>query len=163
MNGISEKLWGIIETIVRGIFGVIFKLIKMEPTEEQWDAIDRGIAFYHKIAPVIKNGISFRFGPKIKSARHPKGWQAVLRVGKDGEAYAVFHTFDGELPEAIEIPLPKGCPESMAEVYAAEVYTAADLRIEGRMLRWRPKENWEAVAVRLGGGGEPGSLPGGCV
>ncbi len=134
-----------------------------ELTEEQWDAIDRGIAFYHKIAPVIKNGISFRFGPKIKSARHPKGWQAVLRVGKDGEAYAVFHTFDGELPEAIEIPLPKGCPESMAEVYAAEVYTAADLRIEGRMLRWRPKENWEAVAVRLGGGGEPGSLPGGCV
>ena len=42
-----------------------------ELTEEQWDAIDRGIAFYHKIAPVIKNGISFRFGPKIKSARPP--------------------------------------------------------------------------------------------
>ncbi len=35
MNGISEKLWGIIETIVRGIFGVIFKLIKMDPTDRK--------------------------------------------------------------------------------------------------------------------------------
>lgn len=36
------------------------------------------------------NGISFRFGPKINSARHPKGWQAVNQVGKDGEAAAVY-------------------------------------------------------------------------
>lgn len=58
--------------------------------KEQWDAIDRGIAFFYKIAPVIKSGISFRFGSKIKSARHPKGWQAVIRVGKDGEAAAEY-------------------------------------------------------------------------
>lgn len=45
MNGISEKLWGIIETIVRGIFGVIFKLIKMDPTEEQWDALFQFVKF----------------------------------------------------------------------------------------------------------------------
>ncbi len=57
---------------------------------ERWDAIDRGIAFCHKKAPVIKSGISFRLGPKIKSARHPKGWQAVNRVGKDGEAATVY-------------------------------------------------------------------------
>lgn len=57
---------------------------------EQWDAIDRRIAFCHKIATVIKNDISFCFGSKIKSARHPKGWQAVNQVGKDGEAAAVY-------------------------------------------------------------------------
>ena len=122
-----------------------------ELSAEQWRAIDDGIAFYHRIAPVIKSGISFRFGPKIKSVRHPKGWQAVVRVGKDGEAYAVLHTFGGELPEVMEIPLPEGCPENMAEVYAAGVDTVADLWIEDRVLRYRPKEGWEAVAVRLGG------------
>ena len=121
-----------------------------ELTEKQWDAIDRGIAFYHKIAPVIKNGISHRFGPKIKSARHPKGWQGLIRIGKDKVAYAVLHTFGGELPEVIGIPLPEGCPESMAEVYAEGLCTAENLWIEERMLRWRPKENWEAVAVYLG-------------
>ena len=39
----------------------------------------------------------------------------------------------------------------MAEVYAAGVDTVADLWIEDRVLRYRPKEGWEAVAVRLGG------------
>lgn len=117
-----------------------------ELSTEQWGAIDAGIAFYHKIAPVIKSGISFRYGPKIKSARHPKGWQAVIRLGEGGDAYAVLHTFGGEWPEIIEIPLPEGCPESVAERYAA---SETDLQIEGRVLRLRPKEDWEAVAVRL--------------
>ena len=62
----------------------------------------------------------------------------------------MLHTFGGELPEVIGIPLPEGCPESVAEVYAAGLCTAEDLWIEERMLRWRPKENWEAVAVYLG-------------
>ena len=114
---------------------------------EQWGAIDRGIAFYQKIAPVIKEGTSFRFGPKIRSARHPRGWQAVVRIGRGGEAFAVIHTFGGEWPEVIEVPLPEGCPEQVAEVYAAG---EADLRIEGRVLRLRPKADWEAVAVRFG-------------
>lgn len=114
---------------------------------EQWGAIDRGIAFYQKIAPVIKEGTSFRFGPKIRSARHPRGWQAVVRIGRGGEAFAVIHTFGGEWPEVIEVPLPEGCPEQVAEVYAAG---EADLRIEGCVLRLRPKADWEAVAVRFG-------------
>ena len=128
-----------------------------ELTAGQWDAIDRGIAFYHKIAPVIKNGVSHRFGPKIRSVRHPKGWQAVVRVGKGGEAYAVLHTFGGERPEKIEVPLPEGCPESIAEVYAAGICTAGepDVQIENHVLQYHPKEDWEAVAVRLGGSQEP--------
>lgn len=130
-----------------------------ELSAEQWDAIDRGIAFYHKIVPVIKNGTSFRFGPKIKSARHPRGWQAVVRLGKGGEAYAVLHTFGGEWPEVIEVVLPEGCPESIEEVYAAG---EANLRIEDRVLRYRPKEDWEALVVRLSGSQEQGNLGEGC-
>ena len=113
---------------------------------EQWKAIDSGIAFYHKIAPVIKEGISFRYGPKIKSLRHPKGWQGMVRFRKGLDGYVVIHTFGGEVPEVIEIPLPEGCPEKIGEIYAAD---EADLRIEGRVLRYHPGENWEAAAVYL--------------
>lgn len=113
---------------------------------EQWKAIDSGIAFYHKIAPVIKEGISFRYGPKIKSLRHPKGWQGMVRFRERLDGYVTIHTFGGEVPEVIEIPLPEGCPGKMAEVYAAG---EADLRIEDRVLRYHPGENWEAAAVYL--------------
>ena len=113
---------------------------------EQWKAIDSGIAFYHKIAPVIKEGISFRYGPKIKSLRHPKGWQGMVRFRERLDGYVTIHTFGGEVPEVIEIPLPEGCPGKMAEVYAAG---KAELRIEDRVLRYHPGENWEAAAVYL--------------
>lgn len=63
-----------------------------ELTAEQWDAIDRGIAFYKKAVPVIKYGKSHRFGPKIKSERHPEGYQAILRVNEYC-ALCVVHTF----------------------------------------------------------------------
>ena len=114
--------------------------------EGQWEAIDSGIAFYHKIAPVIKEGISFRFGPKIKSVRHPKGWQGIVRVRSDADAYAVLHTFDGEVPEVIEIPLPEGCPENVTDIYGED---GKSVVIEKHVLRYYPKENWEAVAVYL--------------
>ena len=115
-------------------------------SEEQWKAIDGGIAFYHKIAPVIKNGVSFRFGPGIKSVRHPRGWQGVVRMREGTDAYVTIHTFDGELPEVIEIPLPEGCPEKIGAVYAEGEIEAA---VENRMLRYRPKDNWSAAAIYL--------------
>lgn len=49
---------------------------------EKWNLIEQGISFYGKIKDIIKEGQSYRYGPKIKSARHPEGWQALLRVGK---------------------------------------------------------------------------------
>ena len=52
-----------------------------ELSDDQWDVIDRGIAFYKEIAPIIKKGYTYRVGPKITSERHPHGWQGVVRVG----------------------------------------------------------------------------------
>ena len=74
---------------------------------EKWNLIEQGISFYGKIKDIIKEGQSYRYGPKIKSARHPEGWQALLRVGKNKQAYVVIHVFDGKLPEVIEIELQK--------------------------------------------------------
>ncbi len=112
----------------------------------QWELIDRGIAFYHKIVPVMKEGVSFRFGPKVRSTRHPKGWQALVRMRKGKDAYITIHTFGGELPETIEFPLPEGCPETIEEIYSEK---EEQLSIENHMLRYRPRENWKAAAVYL--------------
>ena len=38
---------------------------------EKWNLIEQGISFYGKIKDIIKEGQSYRYGPKIKSARHP--------------------------------------------------------------------------------------------
>lgn len=95
------------------ISGDVWKL-----NEEQWKVLDEGIAFYKKIAPIIKEGQSYRFGPEVKTMRHPKGWQAVARVGDNGEAFILIHTFQGEVPERIEIDLPDGCPEKISDIYS---------------------------------------------
>ena len=116
-------------------------------SEEQWGLIDRGMDFYRAIVPVIQDGQSWRFGAKIRSERHPEGWQALIRVGRSGGAYGVLHLFGGELPEQIEIPLPEGCPAKIEDVYSEQEEA---IKIKDGCLRYRPVENWKSVAVRFG-------------
>lgn len=75
---------------------------------EQWNVIDRGIVFYRLIAPIIKHGYTYRYGTEIKSYRHPKGWQGILRVGENGYAYALFHIFNEPEKQKFLIPLSNG-------------------------------------------------------
>ncbi len=114
-------------------------------TARQWEIIEQGMSFYKRIVPVIKHGQSYRFGTEITSIRHPKGWQAVVRIGDDKEmACVVLHTFDGSLPEQIEIPLPPGCPRNVSQVYSD---TREEVSVENNLFRYCPKENRKAVAV----------------
>lgn len=115
-------------------------------TKEQWNVIDNGMAFYKKIAPIIKRGYTYRFGPKITSERHPKGWQGVVRVGENGEAYALIHTFYGELPEYIEIQLPEECPTQISDTYSD---IQPDVTVEQGVLRLKTTDAMRAVAVLL--------------
>jgi len=117
-----------------------------ELTEEQWNVIDNGIAFYKKIAPIIKEGYTYRVGPKVTSERHPQGWQGVVRVGENGEAYVLIHCFYGELPEYIEITLPEGCPTNIASTYSD---TDIEVKIEGNVLKYRTSDVMKAAAVYL--------------
>lgn len=117
-----------------------------ELTDEQWELIEEGIAFYRQITPVICSGRTFRYGPKIQSIRHPQGWQAAVRVGQDGTAYAVLHMFDGPLPEEIRIPLPEHCPETAVRIYSEK---KEEIRINGHCLIFRPSANRKAAAVLL--------------
>ena len=113
---------------------------------EQWAMIESGMQFYEKIKAIIKEGQSCRFGPKIQSAREPKGWQALLRIGKNGQAFLVIHVFDGALPEQIELELPEGAPDQISAVYA---YKQQDIEIRNRRICFRPEENRLSVALLL--------------
>ncbi len=119
-------------------------------TEAQWDVIDRGIAFYKKAAPIIMNGYSTLYGPKVISWRHPKGWQCLIRTEggvehekKDG-LLAVFHSFNGEHDGALEAPLPTDGTYRIEEVYSD---AEADVRADDGKLVCRIPEDMRAVAV----------------
>lgn len=118
-----------------------------ELSDEQWDMVDRGMAFYQKLVPVIKYGQSYRYGPKISSIRHPQGWQAIVRIAdQGGMACVILHTFDGTLPEEITIGLPEGCPGRIAEVYSDTQETAV---IDKGVFCYYPRENRKAAAFLL--------------
>lgn len=112
----------------------------------QWDAIERGMEFYRKIVPIIKSGKTFHLSEQIRCIRHPEGWQGIVRVGTDGSAYALIHIFGGNIPDKIEMVLPKGTPGRIEEIYSDTVET---VRIENGKLFYYPSENWKAVAVYL--------------
>ncbi len=116
-------------------------------SDAQWKAIDEGIAFYKQIAPIIKDGYTHRFGPKITSERHPNGWQGIVRVGENGQAYALIHTFYGELPEYITIPLPEGCPTNIQGTYSD---TDVEVAVTDGVLKLKTTDVMKAVAVLLG-------------
>lgn len=89
-----------------------------ELNTEQWAVIDRGIAFYRLIAPIIKHGYTYRYGTEIKSYRHPKGWQGILRVGEGGDVYALFHIFNEPEEQKFLIPLPEGADYTIEAYYS---------------------------------------------
>lgn len=118
-------------------------------SDAQWQLIDRGIAFYKKIAPIIKQGYSKRFGPEVVSYRHPTGWQCLLRLGTgtaSGQAMAVFHTFNGDHAQPMEIPLPAERHFQITDIYSD---AEADVRLEETGLICNIPEDMRAVAVLL--------------
>ena len=117
-----------------------------ELSDEQWKLIDGAMAFYKKIAPMIKDGYTTFYGSRIGAYRYLKGWQGILREGKDGEAFLVLHMFHGEIePLILELP----ADYTVEEVYAEREITAKDLILNGRRLIYMPSENMQAAAIRL--------------
>lgn len=117
-----------------------------ELTDAQWDVIDRGIAFYREVAPVIRDGRSYHQSLAVVSDRYPEGYQVVTRVGDNGGALVVIHCFHGELPEKIEVKLPEGCPTEIADTYSFET---PEVSVENGVLVYKPTENMNAAAVYL--------------
>lgn len=113
---------------------------------EKWDLIDKGIAFYKKISPIIKKGYTYRYGSEISSYRNPEGWQGILRIGENKEAVAIYHVFNGDVKEKLKIKVPEGYAFSICEVYSD---TECDITYENNELIYNASENMKAVAVYL--------------
>ncbi|MCM1122049.1 MAG: alpha-galactosidase [Eubacterium sp.] len=125
-------------------------------TDAQWDVIDRGIAFYKKAAPIIKDGYSRLYGPEVVSWRHPKGWQCLVRQGGGvehgdrGELLAVFHSFNGGHDGVMEAPLP--VDKAVNGDWRIElVYSdaEADVSVKDGKLSCKIPEDMRAVAALL--------------
>jgi Alpha-galactosidase len=114
--------------------------------KEKWDLIDKGIAFYKNISPIIKKGYTYRYGNEISSYRNPEGWQGILRIGENKEAVAIYHVFNGEVKEKLVIEIPEGYDFSISEVYSD---TECDITYENNKLIYNASENMKAVAVYL--------------
>lgn len=121
-------------------------------TAQQWEVIDRGIAFYQKAAPIIKDGFSRLYGPKVLNYRHPVGWQCLVRCEggveherKDG-ILAVFHSFNAEHEGALEIPLPADGEYRIEAVYSD---AEANVSVAKNRLTCYIPEDMRAVAVLL--------------
>lgn len=117
----------------------------LELSDSQWKVIEDGIAFYRKIAPIIKKGRTYRFGPPVISYRNPKGWQGVLRKRENGEAFALFHSFYENQEEWMEIPLAGGTYE-IGGIYSD---SEPEIRLEKGSLWCRNTDEMKAVAVFL--------------
>lgn len=120
-----------------------------ELSKDQWGMIEKGMGFYKKTVPVIRKGNTYRFGPEIKSYRHPEGWQGIVRIGEQGSILAVLHTFRKKIPNEIEIMIPGYSQDkkySILEVYAED---SRCIRVEGGNIIYYPAEELEAVAVLI--------------
>lgn len=124
-------------------------------SDEQWSKIDEGIAFYHKVAPIIKNGYTYFDRHTGDSDIHLTGYQAIIRVQNDGQmlvpakadsAYVIVHVFNDVLDKDIRISLPPNCPRNIAGVYKG---TDMDVRIEEDNMIVTPSDSMEAIAVLL--------------
>lgn len=119
----------------------------VELNKEQWELIDKGIEFYKSIAHIIRDGYSYKYGSKIRSERHPEGWQGILRLGSNNEALIVIHRFYGNIDEDIEIELPKNCPKKIIKVYSDD--NILDIKILDDKLIYKSKEEMKAIAILL--------------
>lgn len=117
-----------------------------ELSEEQWEIVDKAIAFYKLVAPIIKNGITYRFGNKVHSYRHPKGWQGIMRTTKDeSRILIVVHTFEDDVWESIELPLPSGNYEITNVFSDKQVH----VELEADIISCRLEKPFSAVCVLL--------------
>ena len=149
-DSIKRIAWTIINTYLGRM---CFSGDVCELTDTQWAKIDEGIAFYHKISPIVKDGYSYIYRNTGDSETELSGYQVVIRVQNDGKelipamakrAYAVISCFT---PSTISVPLPSNCPRNILESYSG---TSIKAHIEGDNLVISPTEGMEALALIFG-------------
>lgn len=120
--------------------------------DAHWRRVSGALAVYEKAAPAFENGTWRRFGPRVGRYRAPRGWQAMLRVAKDGEgALAVFHAFGEPPPQPVQMELPSASGPWTVEAVLAGDGLAGDgqPRVEDGTLSWQAPGPFTAAAAWL--------------
>lgn len=113
-----------------------------ELSPAQWQVVEEGLAFYRRVSPVIRRGVTRRYGPEVRCYDAPEGWQGIVRTGKEG-CLVVLHRFGGEVPGPITVPLPWPChaPDAVYEV------CGAPLAVDGATVTWQPATPMSSAAL----------------
>jgi len=109
---------------------------------EQWALVDRDIDFYRKVRHLIAHGDSRVRQAGVTSWSDPKGYQWVIREN-GSEALVTLHTFGGDLPKAVTVPVGDG---EILDLVTSEGNAAA---ISGGNLVVEVKANFEASAFHI--------------
>lgn len=114
----------------------------------QWKRVVSAMELQRRVYPVIRDGQSVFHGGTGKSWRHPRGWQAVLRTGREGgQALLVAHTFSRPFPKHVEIPLPPGSGWTMTECWPGRAGLTASITAGRRVALGLNGEDRALVAV----------------
>ncbi|RRJ65591.1 alpha-galactosidase [Paenibacillus oralis] len=115
--------------------------------EEQWKIVDEAIAFYKLVSPIIKEGTTNRYGTLVHSYRHPKGWQGITRTSKDrSQMMAVVHTFGGDVPESVKLPLPAWGHYEITQMFPDN---NTDVKVEDGHISCRLAKPFSALCILL--------------
>lgn len=114
-----------------------------ELSAQQWAKVDEGISFFKAVRRIIRDGVSAFHGEISESWRHPEGWQAVCRTAGD-ETLAVIHTFAGNYPETISLPV---MGRRILRTMSSENNR---ITLENGVLTVELKVDFEAIAVHVG-------------
>lgn len=117
-----------------------------ELSEEQWEIVDEATSFYKVVAPIIKYGITSRFGNAVNSYRHPKGWQGIMRTTREqSQILIVVHTFEGDVWEKnIELPLPSSGQYEITRVFSNQ---ERPIELRGGYIRCSLEKPFSAVCL----------------
>ncbi len=112
--------------------------------KEQWERIGDGIAFYKEAAQVILKGTTLLAGTPIKSMRHPKGYQVIVRK-TERQMLVVAHTFACTDPVKVVVPFPV---KKLLRYYGEEK-NRKGIRLEEKGFSFQLSDSYEAVAFLL--------------
>lgn len=140
----SDSLRRINYSIVNTLLGVMCLSGDIDTlSAEQWALVDKGIAFYREVGPIILHGRSAIHQHISPSWREPRGWQAVIRTGDHGETLVVLHTFGGDFPDTVTLPVSA---EKILNVLSCQ---EPQLSLENNQLTIKLTDPFDAIAVHL--------------
>lgn len=113
-----------------------------ELSPAQWRVVDAGLAFCRRAAPVLRQGVTRRYGPPVLCYDAPDGWQGIVRTGNTG-CLVVLHRFAGADTGPVTVPLPWPCT-APAAVYEV---CGAPLAVHGTTVTWQPAAPMSSAAL----------------